>query len=173
MEVPRNARRAGGSRARAVVLVLAVVASLLVTAPAPASAHANLQSAVPAPNASTDGAPSQVQLRFGQPTIPDDRTAVSVIVPSGRDIAEGAALVTGFGVAQRLAATQEQGWFRVRYRVTFVDGHARAGVFRFRVTTFDRPASDHWRWLWLLGGGWVLFSCYALARHGRRVPQPG
>ena len=105
------------------VVVLGFVTMSLAGTPTPAVAHANLTSALPAPQSSTKGAPSQVQLHFGWPPAPDDRTKVAVIVPSGRDIAEGAAVATGQGVAQRLSASREMGWYRVRFTVAFVDGH--------------------------------------------------
>src|SRR4051794_11774601 len=156
-----------GGRVAAVLVLVSLVAWL---GPASADAHTNLRSAVPAPNSSTKGAPSQVQLHFGQPTIPDERTHVTVLVPSGRDVARGTAVVDGFGVAQRLAPAREKGWYRVRYSVAFVDGHVGSGVFRFRVTTFDRAAPNHWTWVWLAGGGWVLYLVYVLVRHGRQMP---
>lgn len=161
---PRDLLRCGR-----VVVVLVLVSLATWFGPA-ADAHTNLRSAVPAPNSSTKGAPAQVQLHFGQPTIPDERTQVAVLVPSGRDIARGAAAVDGFGVAQRLAPAREKGWYRVRYRVAFVDGHVGSGVFRFRVTTFDEAAPNHWKWVWLAGGGWVLYLVYVLVRHGRQMP---
>jgi hypothetical protein len=109
-------------------------------------------------------------MRFGQPTIPDRRTEVAVIVPSGRDIAAGAAVSSGLGVGQRLHRSTEQGWYRVRYRVVFIDGHLRSGVYRFRVSTAAASAADPQKWVWLLGSGWVLFLVYAVSRYRRFVP---
>lgn len=151
------------------LVVLGLVFTAACIGPARADAHANLRSAVPAPNASTDGAPSQVQLHFGQPTIPDPRTRVSVLIPSGRDVAEGAAITDGLGVAQRLAAASEKGWYRVRYSVVFVDGHVGTGAFRFRVSTFDKSPPSHARWMLVGGGVWILFLMYAVLGHARRM----
>jgi methionine-rich copper-binding protein CopC len=152
----------------AVVLVLVSLATCL--GPSHAEAHTNLRSAVPGPNSSTNGAPAQVQLHFGQSTVPDRRTHVSVLIPSGRDIARGDAVSGGFGVAQRLATAREKGWYRVRYSVVFVDGHVGSGVFRFRVTTFDKAAPNHWKWVWFAAGGWLVYLTYVLLRHGRQLP---
>ena len=152
----------------AVVLVLVSLATCL--GPSHAEAHTNLRSAVPGPNSSTNGAPAQVQLHFGQSTVPDRRTHVSVLIPSGRDIARGDAVSGGFGVAQRLATAREKGWYRVRYSVVFVDGHVGSGVFRFRVTTFDKAAPNHWKWVWFAAGGWLVYLTYVLVRHGRQLP---
>jgi methionine-rich copper-binding protein CopC len=153
------------------VAVLLVLVSLLTwSGHSPAEAHTNLRSAVPAPNSSTNGAPTQVQLRFGQSTVPDHRTHVSVLVPSGREVARGDAVAGGFGVAQRLSKAREKGWYRVRYTVVFVDGHVGSGVFRFRVTTFDKAAPNHWKWVWLAAGGWAVYLTYVLVRHGRQLP---
>ena len=153
-----------------VAVVLVLVSLVTWFGPSPADAHTNLRSAVPAPNSSTKGAPAQVQLRFGQSTVPDRRNHVVVLVPSGADIARGAAVAGGFGVAQRLAAAREKGWYRVRYSVVFVDGHVGSGVFRFRVTTFDKAAPNHWKWVWFAAGGWALYLTYVLVRHGRQLP---
>ncbi|MEP7090480.1 MAG: copper resistance CopC family protein [Nocardioidaceae bacterium] len=140
----------------------------------PADAHANLTSANPAPNASTKGAPAQVQMHFGQPTIPDRRTKVQVVVPSGRNIATGAPVSDGLGVAQRLADSHEKGWYRVRYSVVFIDGHLASGVFRFQVTTFERPGPSHRGWFLLLGGVVVYFALSVLryTRHSSDMRSP-
>ena len=154
------------------VVVFGLVATSLLGAPTPAVAHANLTSASPEPQSSTKGAPSQVQLHFGWPTAPDDRTKVAVIVPSGRDIAEGAAVATGQGVAQRLSASREMGWYRVRFTVAFVDGHVGSGVFRFRVATFDKAAPDTALWKWASVGMGFLFVAYVLITARRRATTP-
>ena len=167
---PRHGRRTHRLALGRLAVVLALVWLATWFGPAPADAHTNLRSAVPAPNSSTKGAPAQVQLHFGQPTVPDDRTHVSVLLPSGRDVARGAAVAGGFGVAQRLAETRVRGWYRVRYSVVFVDGHVGSGVFRFRVTTFDKAAPNHWKWVWIAAGGWGVYLAYVLLRHGRQLP---
>jgi methionine-rich copper-binding protein CopC len=149
----------------ALALGAAVLASW--TAAGDAEAHANLTSASPAPESTTKASPAQVQLHFGQPNIPDRRTRVSVVVPSGRDIAVGPATVSGFGISQRLRSSRELGWYRVRYTVAFVDGHAASGVFRFRVATFDSPPPDHRKWMWLLATVFAAFLVVT-AREARR-----
>jgi copper transport protein len=162
-----------GAIARAAV-VLGLVAPTLGGAPAPATAHANLTSASPEPQSTTNGSPSQVQLHFGWPAVPDDRTRVSVIVPSGRDIAVGTAVASGLGVSQRLSPSREKGWYRVRFTVAFVDGHAGSGVFRFRVGTRDASAPATAPWKWASVGLGTVFLGYVLALARRRErPAPG
>jgi len=135
----------------------------------PAGAHTNLRSASPAPNSSTKGTPAQVQLHFGQPNVPGKATKVSVIVPSGRDIARGPAFASGMGVSQPLRKVREMGWYRVRYTVVFVDGHVGSGVFRFRVTTFDAPPPSPVKWFLLLGGVTLLFFTVTAREAVRRA----
>src|SRR6476660_5467222 len=116
----RHARRPRPSWPRGPSVVIAVVL-LALALPDRAAAHANLVSADPQPLASTDGVPRQVQLHFGQPTVPDSRDVVTVTSPSGTDVALGRAVVNGLGVAQRLGPSPERGWYTVRFHVAFVD----------------------------------------------------
>ncbi len=141
-------------------ILLVALASLLV-GPSAADAHTNLASSNPGANAATDGVPDQVRMRFRQSPQPDERTTVVVLTPSGEDLARGPAVADARGVAQPLAASQEKGWFRVRYRVVFEDGHTGEGAFRFQVADRAAPPPSRRGPLLMVGGAAAAFFLYA------------
>ena len=137
---------------------------------APAGAHATLTLASPEPESTSTGVPDQIQLHFRLPAVPDERTSVSVMTPSGRDLAAVDAVVTGLGVAQPLTRSAETGWYQVRYRVVFWGGHVDSGGFRFQVTAADHRSALRSS-LWVLGGiGTVSLLC-ALGPARRRAAR--
>jgi methionine-rich copper-binding protein CopC len=152
-----------------VVAVLGMLLGVVMSAvPSTSSAHANLRRADPAPNSTVSHAPAQIQMQFGQPAVPDPRTRVRVLLPSGHDAALGPAAASGLGVSQRLGTRREKGWYRVQYAVVFVDGHLGTGVFRFRVGDVDAPPPHHGVMTsWLIGLG-VLLAGYSVLLAVRR-----
>jgi methionine-rich copper-binding protein CopC len=160
----RGASRAAGVRA-GVAFVLAILA--ICCGASSAQAHARLTWASPEPESRANGSPAQLQLHFLLPAVPDERTTISVMTPSGRDIASGDTLVTGLGVAQRLAKSSEAGWYAVTYHVGLSDGHVSQGEFRFLVAAHEGSAVS--RWLWIVGSLATLVVLAVLAGARRRA----
>lgn len=153
--------------------MLLIGLSFLLVAPPEAGAHSNLASSSPEANATSDGAPEQVRLRFRQAPRPDETTTVAVFTPSGTDLARGPAVANALGVVQPLSPSPEQGWFRVRYHVVFEDGHAGEGAFRFRVGDHAAAPPSRNGPLLLVGGAAALFFIYtALVYVGGRRRGP-
>jgi methionine-rich copper-binding protein CopC len=119
---------------------------VLCLAGSPASAHVTLSAASPEPESTASGAPGQVQLKFVVPAVADPRTLVSVVAPSGRDLANGATTVTDLGVGQALFSSDETGWYRVSYRVVLWGGHVDEGRFRFYVEPAGGASEGPWLW---------------------------
>jgi copper resistance protein C len=146
--------------AAAVTLVAGALAALLVAmSPTTAEAHTQLRFADPAPGARVNHPPTQVQLRFFKPTVPDPRTKLTLVGPSGADLAQGPPSVSGLGISQRLAEPHQVGVYVVSYTVVSTDGHVLRGRYDFLLTV-AAPASSSGtspvsRWLWV-GSGLVL-----------------
>lgn len=148
--------------------------------PLSAGAHtSSLVSAEPAPGARVGRPPTQIQLRFLRPSVPDPRTKVAMVSPSGVNLARGTPSVTGLGVSQQVSPAREVGVYVVSYAVVAVDGHLTRGDYDFLLTAGAPATSQHgalpvWWWVLLgagflglvLGGGVVLQS--QLRSTGRR-----
>ena len=128
--------------------------------PLSAGAHpSSLVSAEPAPGERVGRPPTQVQLRFLRPSVPDPRTKVAMVGPSGVDLARGEPSVTGLGVSQRVSPAREVGVYVVSYAVVAVDGHLTRGGYDFLLTEAAPATSQHaalpgWWWA-LLGAGFL------------------
>ena len=145
------ARRAGV----ALLTIVGVTVLVLSGLPATALAHMALASADPAPGARVGRPPTQVQLRFGKPTIPDRRNEVRVVGPSGKNIAHGPPSVSGLGISQPVTPAHEAGVYVVSYRVVAVDKHVTQGGYDFLLTTAaPRTSTRSSR-----AGPWVLGAC--------------
>jgi methionine-rich copper-binding protein CopC len=135
------------------VSVTALVAWQLAT---PAVAHTGLQSASPAPGARVDRPPAQVQLHFVKQTVPDPRTKVKVVGPSGTNIAVGSPSVTGLGISQRVSPAHQVGVYVVSYTVVSVDHHVTRSGYDFLLTKAAPVTSTNsfpvWQWALLLSG---------------------
>jgi len=100
-----------------------------------ASAHTTLLSSVPAVDAELTQAPTTVELEFGENLIALGKgTKISVIAPSGKDIAIGVATVMKAHVSQPLSVDSTPGVYSVKYRVVAADGHVLEDTFAFTVT---------------------------------------
>ena len=160
----RSGRLAGhsASTARAgarVAITVGMVAFLVSVLAASAVAHTSLQLADPVPGSRVGRAPTQVQLRFAKQSVPDPRTKVAVVGPSGVDLAQGPPSVSGLGVSQRVAPAREAGVYVVSYAVMSADGHLTEGGYDFLLTAAatTRPigsSSSVWQWV-LLGAAFA------------------
>ena len=116
-------------------LVFLVASFTFVVAPI-SSAHTTLLSSVPAVDAELTQAPTAVELEFGEDLIALGKgTKVSVIAPSGKDIAIGEATVMKTHVSQPLSVDSTPGVFTVKFRVVAADGHVLEDTFAFTVTS--------------------------------------
>ena len=100
-----------------------------------ASAHTTLLSSVPASNAEVTEAPTSIELEFGEDLIALGKgTKVSVIAPSGKDIAMGSATVASAHVSQPLTVDTTPGIYTVKFRVVAADGHVLEDTYAFTIT---------------------------------------
>lgn len=151
-------------RARAAALIsLALTAVFVWALPTAAFAHTSLRFADPAPGSRVGRPPTQVQLRFVKQSVPDPRTNVTVVGPSGVDIAHGSPSVTGLGISQRVSPAREAGVYVVSYTVVSSDGHLLRGGYDFLLTaaatatatSSQAAGSAAWQW-WLLGAAFFV-----------------
>ena len=100
-----------------------------------ASAHTTLLSSVPASNAEVTEAPTSIELEFGEDLIALGKgTKVSVIAPSGKEIAMGSATVDKTHVSQPLTFDSTPGVYTVKFRVVAADGHVLEDTYAFTIT---------------------------------------
>ncbi len=100
-----------------------------------ASAHTTLLSSVPASNAEVTEAPTSIEMEFGESLIAiGEGTKVSVIAPSGKDIASGTATVASAHVSQPLTVDTTPGTYTVKFRVVAADGHVLEDTYVFTIT---------------------------------------
>ena len=100
-----------------------------------ASAHTTLLSSVPASNAELTEAPTSIELEFGEDLIALGKgTKVSVIAPSGKEIAMGSATVDKTHVSQPLTFDSTPGVYTVKFRVVAADGHVLEDTYAFTIT---------------------------------------
>ena len=140
--VPRSAA------ARVIVVLLAVLVLLPV---APVEAHGGLQSADPMPGDHLNTLPRQIRLQFAVPTVPDARTRIDVLTPSGGNLSVGAPQTTGLGVGQRLSEATERGKYRVAFAVVTFDGHVSTGGYAFWVNPARQSTTGAAAPAWWLG----------------------
>lgn len=129
--VRRGLRSARGALLRVLVMVFAGL--VVVLAPAsPASAHAALLGANPAPGSVVGNSPTEIRVTFSEPVTPVSGR-VQVLAPDGKRIsgtatADGAILTVPVRRADRPLGT-----YLVSYRVISADSHPVAGGFTFSV----------------------------------------
>ena len=100
-----------------------------------ASAHTTLLSSVAASNAELTEAPTSIELEFGEDLIALGKgTKVSVIAPSGKEIAMGSATVDKTHVSQPLTFDSTPGVYTVKFRVVAADGHVLEDTYAFTIT---------------------------------------
>ena len=134
----------GGAGAAVLVVLGMSAASVVALLPGSAGAHtSSLVSAQPAPGSRVGRPPTQVQLRFLRPSLPDPRTKVAMVSPSGVKLARGGPAVTGLGVSQPVSPAREVGVYVVSYAVVAVDGHLSRGGYEFLLTRAAPAPSRH------------------------------
>jgi copper transport protein len=116
---------------RSLAFAAAVAAALAL--PATAGAHAVLVGASPETQATVQGAPREVRLRFNSP-VTATSTAIQVLAPDGA-VHSGVSQVSadGWVVTAPVSGLVRGSAYTVRWRVTGPDGHSPAGVFTFGI----------------------------------------
>jgi copper transport protein len=145
-------------------LLGAVLAALLV--PGAASAHAVLETAVPATQSRIEQPPDRVVLTFSEP-LAIAATAVRVYAADGTVVSREATLSDDrLVVSTPVRGARVGESYTVRWRVTGTDGHSPAGVFTFGVGVAAPPPTDA---VGSSGTGlkddvarWALFAALAL-----------
>lgn len=133
-------------RARIVSVLLALVATVvgLLGLAAPASAHDQLLSSVPADAETLTEAPSDLVLTFSADIAAIGSEAL-VLAPDGSDVVAAPPVAQGTIVTVPLAAELASGTYQVTWRVTSSDGHPIDGTFTFTLDllqpTTAQPAS--------------------------------
>jgi methionine-rich copper-binding protein CopC len=128
----------GNRRLRRGVLAMFLALGALVATSAPASAHAELESADPADGSTVSTAPRSVTLTFGEDLQPAGRALV-VTGPDGARVDDGKAVVSGVRLSVDLVPLTTPGRYNVVYRVVSADGHPVSGELSF---TYQPGAVD-------------------------------
>ncbi|MCK9931350.1 copper resistance protein CopC [Frankia sp. Mgl5] len=116
---------------RFAVLLLAAAAALVGQAGV-ASAHATLESSIPADGATVDDAPSEVRLVFS--AAPLSVLSVTVTAPDGSIMSTGDPVQDGAEVFQALGPFTATGDYGLHYSVISEDSHAVGASLRFTFT---------------------------------------
>ena len=131
--VAMNPRPAGRSYLR-IAAVLCLILLWLVSLAGPAVAHEELVGSSPAEGAKLERAPTQVELRFAGPVIPEG-VAVTVTTSDGRRWEAGPARAAGTTVTTAVQTSVPAGRYTIGYRVVSSDGHPVTGAVDYEVTT--------------------------------------
>jgi methionine-rich copper-binding protein CopC len=114
-------------------LLAGLVLSLAVLGPtAPAAAHSELESSVPAQGEVVTRPATHVQLIFAS-EVSDELAHVVVTAPDGTALPSGPQQVAGSTVTTPLLRADRAGSYQVAYRVVADDGHPMTGTVNFTV----------------------------------------
>lgn len=123
---------------RSLAAVGAGLALALVTAPA--YAHDELESSLPADGATVATPPASVVLTFEEP--PVSLGAQVVVTGPGGSVSNGAPRIDGDDVVQDVQPGAPAGRYTVEWRVTSDDGHPVSGSFAFTASAAAAGASS-------------------------------
>jgi copper transport protein len=116
----------------------ALVAVVLLAAPAPAFAHAVLVRTVPSASGTVNTAPTSVALTFSEVVEPRF-TSISVTNAAGEQLRSGDPTRAGKTISVPLKDLSE-GWYLVYWRVISADGHPVRGAYTFALGPNPGPA---------------------------------
>jgi copper transport protein len=139
----RNRRRRYG-RSRRAVAAAGLVLAILVLRASPASAHASLTGADPAPGATLPQAPGAIVLQFSEAVDPLCST-LTVTGPGGRDATDGPteAIANDERALRRPLGLEPPGRYDVMWTaVSADDGHVESGRYSFGVGTPAPPTRE-------------------------------
>ncbi len=135
------ARRTRPSLFAGAALGVLVLVALPVSLAAPAWAHDELLSTLPANGDVLAKPPTEVSLTFGE-EVGALGTAVVVTDGAGSRLADGKVVVQGPLVTQAITPPTVAGTVRVSYRVVSADGHTVTGTFTFTVPAPASPSES-------------------------------
>ncbi|KRF03025.1 hypothetical protein ASG88_06675 [Nocardioides sp. Soil777] len=131
--------RGAGRTAVLLAAVVGVLVAVLVLGvrPAPAGAHTELVSSIPAQGDRVAEGLDRVELVFGEDLLAAG-TAIAVHGPAGEEVAVGATGTSGSTAAARLTLS-DPGSHTLTYRVVGADGHVISGSLGFTVVASATP----------------------------------
>lgn len=125
-------RAVGRSVRAALVVVLALLATLGFAGPA--AAHATLVGSDPADGSTLPSAPTRVTLTFDD-ALEDFAPVVTVTGPDGNQYQSGDAVIDGVTVSTAVQPLPAAGTYTIAYRVVSDDGHPVQGELSFVLAT--------------------------------------
>lgn len=164
-----QSQRFGLRRARGVLVLLAVVLGAVVLWASPASAHASLVEATPAPGSVLTDSPSAIELQFTE-SVETNSGAVRVYNTDANRVDNAGVSVTGNTVRMALPSLPD-GSYITTWRVISGDSHPIRGAFTFQVgESVDQSATSQKvlnladRLLASRGGGTTVGAVYGVTR---------
>jgi methionine-rich copper-binding protein CopC len=122
-------------RIRNVLAATSILLTLIASAPA-ASAHAALESTIPAKGAIVSASTDRITMRFGEDILVikgQNPNSITVSDSRGKKVSTGAVEVSGSKISSALKTPLAKGKFTVKYRVVSADGHVVTGSYNFSV----------------------------------------
>ena len=164
-----QSQRFGLRRARGVLALLAVVLGAVVLWASPASAHASLVEATPAPGSVLTDSPAAIELQFTE-SVETNSGAIRVYNTDANRVNNAGVSVTGNTVRMALPSLPD-GSYITTWRVISGDSHPIRGAFTFQVgEAVDQSATSQKvlnladRLLASRGGGTTVGAVYGVTR---------
>ncbi|MSO18097.1 MAG: hypothetical protein CK520_03355 [Actinobacteria bacterium] len=164
-----QSQRFGLRRGRGVLALLAVVLGAVVLWASPASAHASLVEATPAPGSVLTDSPAAIELQFTE-SVETNSGAIRVYNTDANRVDNAGASVTGNTVRMALPSLPD-GSYITTWRVISGDSHPIRGAFTFQVgESVDQSATSRKvlnladRLLDSRGGGTTVGAVYGVTR---------
>jgi methionine-rich copper-binding protein CopC len=159
-----NVRRLASHRGRhGGVLLLGLI--LLALTVAPAYAHAELVTAVPAPGATVSGTFSELVLTFSEPVAAGSE--VLLFADAFQSIAGVSSSVSDKVITASLATSLAPGTYTVQWIAVSLDGHPVSGSYQFAIA--NPPPFAPWVMAWLAAGLLVVVIALVLTRRKARI----
>lgn len=131
-------------RIRTAVAAAAVATIAALAVAAPASAHDELVSSIPAADAQLTAAPAELSLTFSNNLLSLDEnsgTAITVVDATGEDWVDGEPVIQADSVTVPLAEGMPNGAYAVTWQVVSSDGHPTSGEYSFSLAAAEASAS--------------------------------
>ncbi|MCX6505377.1 MAG: copper resistance protein CopC [Actinobacteria bacterium] len=164
-----QSQRFGLRRARGAMVLLAVVLGAVVLWASPASAHASLVEATPAPGSVLTDSPAAIELQFTE-SVETNSGAIRVYNTDANRVDNAGVSVTGNTVRMALPSLPD-GSYITTWRVISGDSHPIRGAFTFQVgESVDQSATSRKvlnladRLLASRGGGTTVGAVYGVTR---------
>jgi methionine-rich copper-binding protein CopC len=122
-------------RIRNVLAATSILLTLIASAPA-ASAHAALESTIPAKGAIVSASTNRITMLFGEDILVikgQNPNSITVSDSRGKKVSTGRVKISGMKISVALKAPLKTGGYKVNYRVVSADGHVVTGSYNFSV----------------------------------------